>query len=180
VMTMIRKVGNTASDGLRDVFAAVEAAFVQLTAADAVKWLRRAAVGWGVGESVVHSAAAETAMEAIAILTSQDHADALSFTRTSSFLLGNRRIEVVLCQPRQLSSDVEAAALERARSVAARRGPQSDLTVLLSAASMRDRPRQIVEAADVVDPDAPIDGLIDGPASVSVNLIFADELLRSA
>lgn len=180
VMTMIRKVNSTASVGLRDAFSAVEAAVVQFTAADAVKWLRRAAVGWGVGESVVRSAAAETAMEAIAVLTSQDHADAPSFTRTSSFLLGDRRIEVVLCQPRQLSSDIEAAALERARSVSARTGPQPELTVLISAASIRGRLRHTVEAANVVDPDAPIDGLIDGPASVSVNLLFADELLRSA
>lgn len=180
VMTLLRKVGGSISAALKEPFQTVESAFVHLTAAEALKWLRRSAVDWDVGESVVRSASAETAMEAIAILASRDLAATPTFTRGSAFFLGERRIEVVLFRPRKTSSDVETAALERARSVASRRGPQSEVTVLVSAASMRGRARQVVEAADVVDPDAPVDGLIDGPASVSVNLIFADELLRSA
>lgn len=180
VMTLLRTVGGTINPAFTESLGAVESSFARLTAAEALKWLRRSAVGWEVGDSVVRSPSAATAMEAIAILASRDRSAAPNFTRRSAFFLGERCIEVILLQPRQTSSDVEAAALERARSVASRRGPQSEVTVLVSAASMRGRARHVVEAVNVMDPDAPVDDLIDGPASVSVNLLFADDLLRSA
>ncbi len=193
VMGLVRSVREAARDGLAPWLDAVGAAFVKFTAADALMWLRRAAAGWEVGESVARSPAAETALEAIGILASQgaseqasgggpaeDTAVTIQFARASAVFLGGRRIEVVLCKPRQLSSVVESAAVERARAVAARLGPQSEVTVLCSAASVRGPVRDRVDADDVVDPDAPIDDQIDGPRHVAVNLIFADELLRAA
>ncbi len=179
VMGLLRSVRKTESDALATSLEAVGVAFAKFTAVEAMTWLRRAAVGWEVGESVARSAAAETALEAIAILVSQGSGGSPRFTRASSVFVGDRHIGVVLCKPRQFSSAVETAALERARAVAARRGPQSHVTILCSAASVRGTIRNVVAAQDVVDPDAPIDDQIDGPRQVTVNLMLADELLRT-
>jgi len=35
-------------------------------------------------------------------------------------------------------------------------------------------------ACEIIDHDAPIDDLLDGPRQVAVNLILADDLLRAA
>lgn len=158
---------------------AVCAAFAKFTAEDALVWLRRAAVGWLVGESVVRNAAAETALEAIAVLAAEDPGAEPRFARTSSVHLGDRRIEVMLCKPRVISSAVESAAMDRARAVATRRGPVSELTVLCSAMAVRGKIRALIAADDVVDPDAAIDDQIDGPRQVAVNLIYAEDLLKA-
>lgn len=215
VMGLVRSVRQDEQPDLRACLEAVSAAFVKFTAAEACSWLRRAAIGWAVGESVARSAEAETALEAIAVLASRvadsdvlpDAEDArtadeqpagqqlrlrptaeqsrtataqVQFARASTVFVDDSRIEVMLCKPRQAATAVEAAALERARGVASRLGPQAEVTVLCSAPTIRGPIRTRLEAIDVVDPDAPIDDQIDGPRQVGVNLILADELLRAA
>lgn len=197
VMTLVRSVCNEAPDTLAPWMNRTRAAFVKFTATEALIWLRNAAAGWDVGESVVHHAAAATALEAIAILASQQAmgsalvttpgdglaenvGTAIRFVRNPAVLIDDQRVEVLLCKPRLVSSAVEALALERARTVAVRLGPQREVTVLCSAASMRGPARDHLDAADVVDPDAAIDDQIDGARQVAVKLVFADDLLRAA
>jgi hypothetical protein len=162
---------------------AVADAFVCFTALQALIWLRRAAVGWGVGQSVVRAPAAVSALEAIGLLARReetgDVAD-IRFLPASAVLVDSERLDVVLCPDRRTRSDIEEAAAERAQRIAQRLGPQDRLDLLVAASSVRGpKPREL-DAVDVVDPDAPVDELIGGDRHVPVCLTYVDEVLEAA
>jgi hypothetical protein len=183
VMTLVGELKGPAGTTPPQWVTAVVLAFTQLTALEALAWLRRAAVGWKVGESVVRSAVTISALEAIALLARGDAGAALATVRFlggSAVAIGEERLEVVVCRDRLTSSDVEAIVADRAGRVVGRVGPLEEVHMLVAASSVRGpKPRELV-GIDVVDPDATPDELIGGEQHVSIRLTWVDEVLEAA
>jgi hypothetical protein len=162
---------------------AVTDAFAYFTAVQALMWLRRAAMRWKIGESVVRAPGAASALEAIA-LSARDPGSAvlkaIRFLPASAVLIDEQRFEVLICPERLTPTDIEELASERAQRVVQSLGPRDELNLLLSASSVRGpRPRHLA-AIDVLDPDVPIDDLISGPRQVSARLTYVDDVLAAA
>ncbi len=161
----------------------VAEAFERLTAVQALVWLRRAAVGWKVGESVVRAPAATSALEAVGLIARQpDPADidSIRFIPNSAVQVGGERLDVLICQERRARSEIEDAAAERAQRVAKGLGPQEQLHLLVAAGLFRGpKPRQL-DTVDVIDLDVPVDELIDGDRHIPVRLTYVDDILEAA
>jgi hypothetical protein len=162
---------------------AVTDAFAYFTAVQALVWLRRAAMRWKIGESVVRAPGAVSALEAIA-LSARDPGSmalkAIRFLPASAVLIDEQRVEVLICPERLTPTDIEALASERAQRVVQSLGPRGELNLLLSASSVRGPKPRHLAAIDVVDPDAPVDDLISGPRQVSASLTYVDDVLAAA
>ena len=183
VMGLVAEVKGEATDNPAPWLDAVAESFVCFTSVQALAWLRRAAVGWKVGESVVRAPAAASALEAIGLLARCPESTCVAdirFVPASAVLVGDERLDLLLCADRQTPRDIEHAATERARRVAGRLGPQDGLHILVAAGSVRGpKPREL-EAIDVLDPDAPVDDLIGGDRRVPVRLTYVDDVLEAA
>lgn len=162
---------------------AVTGAFVCFTALQALEWLRLAATGLRVGDSVVQDPGAASALEAIGLLARVDDTTDLrevQFLPSSAVRVGDERLEVMLCPDRQTPADISEAAAERAQRAARRLGPQAELHVLVAAGSVRGpKPREL-QADDIIDPDLPVDQLIGGEQQVSIRLTYVDDVLSAA
>jgi hypothetical protein len=160
----------------------VAEAFERLTAVQALVWLRRAAVGWKVGESVVRAPAATSALEAVGLIAHQPDLadmDSIRFIPNSAVQVGNERLDVLICQERRARSEIEDAAAERAQRVAKSLGPQEQLHLLVAAGLFRGpKPRQL-DTVDVIDLDVPVDELIDGDRHIPVRLTYVDDILEA-
>jgi len=183
VMDIVREVRNAPTPAPAPWLDAVANAFILFTALEALLWLRRAAFSWKVGTSVVRASVAPSTLEAIGLLARTAAPDTLAtirFLPSSAVLIGDARIDVVICPDRLAASEIEAAARERAQGVAKRLGPQSGLHLLVAASSVRGPKPSEFAAVDVVDPDAPIDGLVGGDCQVPVSLTYVDDVLQAA
>jgi hypothetical protein len=178
ILTAIRDADPTAA-----WLEALATAFEHFTAVQALTWLRRAAMRWDIGASVVTAPAAASALEAIA-LQARDSASGtlkdISFLPASAVLIDGERVEVLISPERLTASDIEALAEQRAQRVAHNIGPEPELEMLLAASAIRGpKPRQL-SGVDVVDPEVPVDDLIGGDRQVSIRLIYADDVLEAA
>jgi hypothetical protein len=158
-------------------------AFERFTAVQALVWLRRATVGWKVGESVVRAPAATSALEAVGLLARQlgvADTDSIRFIPNSAVQVGDERLDVLICHERQARSEIEVAAADRAQRVAKSLGPQEQLHLLVAAGLFRGpKPRQL-DTVDVIDLDVPVDELIDGDRHIPVRLTYVDDILEAA
>jgi hypothetical protein len=153
------------------------------TAMQALEWLRQATVGWNVGESVVRSPVAVSALEAVGLLARRPGPGTVAnieFVPSSAALVDGQRLDVVLCRERRTSSDIEDAAAKRAQSVAQRSGPQNQLHMLIAASSIRGHKPRDLAGVEIVDPDVAPDQLIGGERAVPIHLTYADEVLEAA
>ena len=161
-------------------------AFGQLTSFAGLAWLRRAAIGWSVGDSVVRSPEAVAAIKAISILlrklAEKREAGAtptVRFERRAAVNLDDKRIEVLLARPNQLTTTIERLARRRAEAVANMEGVDQ-VTVLCVASFAKGEQRASLEAHDVLAGEQDLDDLISGPTQVPVTLLWADRLLSIA
>lgn len=157
---------------------AVAKAFVCLTSEEALVWLRRAAVGWKVGETVVRSPAAASILEAVGLLA-RDCEAAIRFVPASAVFIGDQRLDVMVCRERQTPNDISDAAVERTQRVARSLGPQDGLHLLVAAGSVRGPKPRDLSVAEVVDPFAPVDHLVDGDRHVPIQLTYVDDVLEA-
>lgn len=183
VMGLVAEVLAAPTDDPAPWLEAVANAFVCFTALQALVWLRRAAADWKVGQSVVRAPAASSVLEAVGLLArragSADVAD-IRFLPASAVLIGDERLDVVLCHERQTPRDIEDAAAACAQRVAQRLGPQDGLHLLVAASAVRGpKPREF-DAVDIIDLDAPVDELIGGDRRVPVRLTYVDDVLEAA
>lgn len=162
---------------------ALATAFEHFTAVQALTWLRRAAMRWDIGDSVVTAPAAASALEAIA-LQARDSASGtlkdISFLPASAVLIDGERVEVMICPERLTASDIETLAGQRAQRVTHNIGPEPELEMLLAAGAIRGPKPRHLAGVDVVDPEVPVDDLIGGDRQVSIRLTYADEVLEAA
>jgi hypothetical protein len=183
VMALIAELKTAAGSDPAPWLGAVAEAFERLTAVQALVWLRRAAVGWKVGESVVRAPAATSALEAVGLIAHQPDLadmDSIRFIPNSAVQVGNERLDVLICQERRARSEIEDAAAERAQRVAKSLGPQEQLHLLVAAGLFRGpKPRQL-DTVDVIDLDVPVDELIDGDRHIPVRLTYVDDILEAA
>ncbi len=182
VMGLVAEVRGSSSTEAAPWLPAVADAFVSFTAVQALTWLRRAAVGWTVGQSVARAPASASVLEAIGLLArgADGEVAVIQFLPASAVLIADARLDVLLCPERRTRVDIEAAAADRASAVAQRLGPRDHLHLLVAASSVRGpKPRELA-AVDIVDPDAPVDQLIGGESSVSVRLTYVDDVLEAA
>ena len=161
-------------------------AFRQLTSFDALAWLRRAATGWPIGESVVRSSEAVAAVKGISILLRQlaekrgvGATPAVRFERRAAVSLDDQRVEVLLARPNQPTTTIERLARRRAETVANTEGVDQ-VTILCAASFAEGKQRSLLEAYDVLAGEQDSDDLISGPAQVPVRLEWADRLLSTA
>jgi hypothetical protein len=183
VMSLISDVRTAPTQGESPWLQAVADAFVSFTAVQALVWLRRSAVGWKVGQSLVRAPAAASTLEAIGLLgRGTEAADAanIQFVPASAVLIGDERLDVMICPERQTPSDIENAASNRAQQVAQRLGPQKELHLLVAAGSIRGPKPQRLNTVNVVDLDAPVDKLIGGVFHVPVRFTYVDDVLAAA
>ena len=146
-------------------------------------WLRQAAAEWNVGESVVRSAPAASALEAVGLLARAavgSSAALIRFLGSSAVRIDDERLDVVLCRERKTTSEIEAIATERAGRVVGRIGPQERLHLLIAASSVRGPKPRDLEGVDVVDPDAAVDELVGAERHVEIRLTWVDEVLAAA
>jgi len=172
-----------ASDPDAPWLGSVADAFARFTAVQALVWLRRAAVKWKLGDSVVRAPGAASALEAIALQARDPGSTttkAIRFLPASAVLVDEERLEILICPERLTSSDIEELAAKRAQRVVQSLGPRDDLSLLLAASSVRGPKPDHMAAVDVVDPDAPIDDIIGGARRVSAWLTYADDVLAAA
>lgn len=180
VMRLIRGVRNAPTPTPAPWLGAVTTAFMSFTALQALEWLRRAAVRWRVGESVVRASSASSALEAIGLIARGHSVGNIRFVPSSAVLIDDQYVDVLLHPDRQTATEIELAAVERARQVGWRRGSTTKLTMLCAASSVRGpKPRRLTNV-DVVHPDAPVDGIVGAGASVDIDLVFADDVLEAA
>lgn len=159
-------------------------AFGKLTAATALSWMRRAADGWAIGESVVRSAEAPAALKAIGVLAQRqamDHGLAepldICFIEAAAVRIGLERVEVLLARANRPTIELERVARRRAERESTK-SRRSKITVLCSASMAEGIRRSEIEMYDVLAGEATPDDLISGPGQVAVRLLWADELLR--
>ncbi len=158
-------------------------AFEHFTAVQALIWLRRAAVRWDIGDSVVTAPAASSALEAIALQARDSGSGVpkdISFLPASAVLIDGKRMEVLICPERLTPSDIETLAGERAQRVVHNLGPEPELEMLLAAGTVRGPKPRDLAGVDVVDPEVPVDDLIGGDRRVSIRLTYADDVLEAA
>jgi SIR2-like domain len=163
--------------------AAVAEAFERFTAVQALFWLRRAAVGWEVGESIVRAPAATSTLEAIGLFSrgpDGTEPSSIGFIPNSAVQIGEERVDVLICKDRQSRSEIEEAAVERAQRVAQSLGPQDHLHVLVAAGLFRGPKPEQLDAVDIVDLDVPVDELIDGDRHIPVRFTWVADLLEAA
>jgi hypothetical protein len=163
--------------------AAVADAFVYFTAVQALEWLRRAAMKWRVGESVVRTPGAASALEAIALKAREPSSPAvrmIRFLRASAVRIGDERFEVLICPERLTTADIEELASQRAQRVVQSLGPRDELNLLVAASSIRGPKPGHLTGLDVVDPDEPIDDVVGGARQVSARLTYVDDVLAAA
>jgi hypothetical protein len=188
VMYLVQTVRNAPTTMPAPWLAAVSSAFQCLTALQALRWLRTAAVGWRVGESVVGAPSAASALEAIGLLARNTNApgpanlEAIRFVFDAAILVGESRVEVLLYKDRQTISDIEEAAIDRARRVGRLyvRDRPVDLKMLCAASSVRGPKPRRLNNVDITDPQMPLDDVIAAGAMVDIELVFADEVLAAA
>jgi hypothetical protein len=182
VMALVAEL-KAAVEGPAPWLEAVVEAFERLTAVQALVWLRRAAIRWKVGQSVVLAPAATSALEAVGLLARQPNVadiDPIRFIANSAVQVGDERIDVLICEDRQGGSQIEDAAAERAQRVAKGLGPQEHLHLLVAAGLFRGpKPRQL-DTVDVIDIDVPVDDLIGGDRHIPVSLTYVDDILEAA
>lgn len=161
-------------------------AFGSLTALQALTWLRRAATDWTVGKSVVLSAEAPAALEAVAVLASDyaqanptGTAPAIQLEHPAAVRLAEERVEILLARPGQPTGVLEQQVRRRAEAVASMLGVVQ-VTVLCSSSMAVGLKRSALEQDDVFTGVAEPDDLITGPAQVPVKLLWADKLLEAA
>jgi hypothetical protein len=162
---------------------ALTEAFEHFTAVQALAWLRRAAMRWKVGESVVTAPAAASALEAIALRARDSAAGTvkdISFLPSSSVLIDGKRVEVLICPERLTANDIETLAAERAQRVANKLGPEPEIEMLLAAGTVRGPKPLHLAGVDVVDPAVPVDDLLGGTRQMSIRLVYADDVLAAA
>jgi hypothetical protein len=174
--------GRPTDDDLSDEVAALVAAVGQLPADEALRWLRGAAVHAEIGNSVVRGRAALAALTALAVLLNREGQDPSSLSFLRSFAVGwdDKRVEVLLDDRPARSTEMERAAVDRVERVAMRLEPGAEVTVLCAAPLVMGPRRGVLEDVDVLDPDGPIDGLVDGPSRVNVNLVYSQDLMEAA
>jgi hypothetical protein len=179
---LVRELDNS---GQPEWITACHAAFGALTAIEALRWLRRAATDWNIGESVVRSTEAIAGLKAIAVLAKQyisSSGGALSrfqFEPRAAVSLHEQRIEVVIGRPNQPTTSLERAARERAENVANIYGTNM-ITVLCSASMPEGKRRSELEMVDVLAGDPDPDDLITGPGQAQIELLWADDLLKAS
>jgi hypothetical protein len=182
VMALVAEL-KAAAEGAAPWLEAVGEAFEHLTAVQALIWLRRAALRWKVGMSVVRAPAATSALEAIGLLARKPDVadiDSIRFIANSAVQVGDERLDVLICPDRQARSEIEDAAAERAQRVAKSLGPQQHLHLLVAAGLFRGpKPREL-DAVDVIDIDVPVDDVIAGDLHVPVRLTYVDDILEAA
>jgi hypothetical protein len=156
-----RRIANTADEFLdqlarewvMDLLAAVRAAdpeaswlesvsdaFALFTAVQALAWLRRAAVRWKLGESVVRAPGAASVLEAIALKAREPGSTTtrpIRFLRASAVLIEDERLEILICPERLTTSEIEEFAAQRAQRVVQSLGPHDELRLLVAASSVR-------------------------------------------
>jgi hypothetical protein len=162
---------------------ALATAFEHFTAVQALTWLRRAAMRWDIGSSVVTAPAAASALEAIALQARDSTSGAMSdirFLLDSAVLIGGERVEVLICPERLTASDIETLVAQRAQRVAHNLGPEPEFEMLLAASEVRGPKPPHLAGVDVVDPEVPVDDLIGGDRQVSIHLTYADDVLEAA
>jgi hypothetical protein len=180
VMVLLADIQN--ADPTASWLKALAEAFEHFTAVQALTWLRRAAMRWEVGESVVTAPAAASALEAIALQARNSASGTLkdvSFLPTSAVLIDGERVEVLICPERLTASDIETLAGQRAQRVAHNLGPEPEVEMLLAAGTVRGPKPRYLAGVDVVDPGVPVDDLIGGARQISVRLIYADDVLEA-
>jgi hypothetical protein len=90
-------------------------AFGTLTAVEALRWLRQAANGWAVGQSVVRSAEAPAALKAAAILGKQEAINSsvlpsVKFETRAGVRIGDQRVDILLAGPNQPTGQLKRLA----------------------------------------------------------------------
>lgn len=161
----------------------VAEAFARFTAVQALAWLRRAAVRWKLGDSVVRAPGAASALEAIALQAREAGSATtrpIRFLPASAVLIDDERLEILICPERLTPGEIEELAAQRAQRVVQSLGPRDELNLLLAASSVRGPKPSYMAAVDVLDPDAPIDDIIGGARRVSTRLAYADDILAAA
>ncbi len=162
---------------------AVKDAFSHFSAVQALLWLRRAAMRWNLGESVVRAPAAVSALEAIALSAQTPGSGVLKtirFVPASAVLIAEQRFEVLICRDRLTPTELEELASERSQRAVQSLGPRDELHLLVCASSVRGPKPRYLATIDVLDPDAPVDDLVGGPRQVSARLTYADDVLEAA
>lgn len=186
VMALVREVRRPPNDQPAPWLEAATAAFEAFTAGEALEWLRRTAVQWRVGDSVVMSSAAAALLEAIGLLATERAQDGtvlvrgVRFLRRNGFLIEDHRYGTVICRDRRTPAEIELAVTERVREMVSRVGPRGAVDVLVAATSVRGPRPDVLPGVSVVDPEAPVDDLLAGADEVDVNLIYADDVLQAA
>lgn len=173
--------GRPADDQLSDEVAVLKAAIGRLPADEALGWLRGATVRPEIGISVARGRAALAALTALAVLLSREGEDQpFRVLRSLAVKLGDKRLEVLLDDRPTRSTEVERAVIDRVQRAAVPLEPGAQVTVLCAAPLVIGPRRGALEDVDVLDPDGPIDSLVDGPARVSVNVIYSQDLMEAA
>lgn len=183
VMGLVAEVKKPPGDEAAPWLDAVATAFSRFTALQALTWLRKAGNGWKVGQSLVWAPASASALEALGLLAREPGTATIREIRFSSSGgagIGDEMLDVIICPERRTPPEIERAAEDRVRSVSRLRGPAENLHLLVAASSIRGQKPRILEAADIVDPEAPADELIGGERRVSVRLTYADDVLEAA
>jgi hypothetical protein len=181
VMTILTTIQD--ADPTASWLKALITAFEHFTAVQALTWLRRAAMRWDIGRSVVTAPAAASALEAIALQARDSASGAvndISFLPASAVLIDGVRVEVLICPERLTASDIETVAQQRAQRVAHTLGPKPELEMLLAASDIRGPKPRHLPGVDVVDPEIPVDDLIGGDRQVSIRLTYAHDVLEAA
>lgn len=183
VMSLVTEVKKPPSDEPAPWLDLVATAFSRFTALQALAWLRKAGSGWQVGESLVRAPASASALEALGLLAREPGTAVIREIRFSSSgvaIVGDDTVDVIICPERRTPPEIERAAEDRVRSVLRLRGPAASLHILVAASSIRGQKPRMLEAADIVDPEAPADELIGSERRVSVRLTYADDILEAA
>jgi hypothetical protein len=146
-----------------------------------------------VGVSLASSPEAATALEALGLLAAGGEPEDIEAARTDPtrvrpirFLLssaaeiGDFRWEVIVSPQRETSSDIELAAVERARRIVQAEGPQTDIHVLVAAGGLRGARRSRLEGVSVIAPDSHADDLVSDTDQVAIDIRYAEDLLQAA
>jgi hypothetical protein len=161
----------------------VSDAFALFTAVQALAWLRRAAVRWKLGDSVVRAPGAASALEAIALQAREPGSTTtrpIRFLPASAVLIEDERLEILICPERLTTSDIEDLVAQRAQRAVQSLGPRDELRLLVAASSVRGPRPTDLAALDVLDPDLPIDDIVGGARQVSARLTYVDDILAAA
>lgn len=178
LLQQLTTAGRSAGEDVQAGIKRVVEALGHLSAAELVRWCRRAVVRPVTGESAVLAQATGDALVALGVLASRVEGTVRA-CRPACCATGDENVDVLVVRERTPAADVQREAVRRAEQMASNGQLASNEVTFLVGGSVLGRLDESEQAADdVLSPGDDPEDVIDGPRALRPRFLRANALLQ--